>query len=310
MKKLITTTLMAVTVIAFSCKKDTGYHETSTPVNDAARYNVTLGIGSFEAQYTDMRVVNLADDTAAYLKYLYTALYDSAGNQIRLTEQLRFNAYDTSFGKFYYTLPAGNYTVVFVAANDTAVIYQGLFNNKNATLQSLQINNLFTSGGYDIFYNKTRFKVSNQDTIASNLQLHRLTGKMELQLKDAAPLLDSSRSLYVAISGFSRAYRPYIDSFTTSVAGDSMFLARTSSSVWAGFCLGGYNRIKTYIYGSLNNPPVYYNQPVYRVIDNLNVYVYPDMKTILTGYLVNNSFSGGSGLSVNTDFSQTVTTTF
>jgi hypothetical protein len=291
-----------------SCQKQgNGPDENSNLiVADTNHYQVSVNVASFEAQYTNMRQMDLSKDSSLYLKYLYTAIYDSTGKLVTWAEQKRYTISDTSFGKFKYSLTNGRYTTVFVSTTDTAKGPAFLLSSKTAALSALQIKN-YWDGGMDVFYNKTSFNVSGQDAVAGSIQLARITGKVEVAFNDQKLLLDSTRTLGIAVKGFPATYSVGADTYNAASAGDSISLKRLTNATFEGYCLGSNNKIKVVIRGYFSNYPVWTS--VYKTLDNVDIYIYPNKKTSLTGYLYDNQ-SGSSNLGVNTDFSETIVTPF
>lgn len=309
MKKILSAVALAVCFVSlFSCRKDNQAPNVDVPPSgDTTLHSVQLNVSSFEAQYANMRVVNLQNDSAQYLKYLYTAIYDATGRLVQWREQLRGRQTDADFGRFNWLLASGTYSVVFVSTTDTLAGSHYLIAYKADSLAGLQIKNYWDNGGLDVFYNKSTLVVGNQDTAVNNIQLSRISGKIEVRFKDNAQLLDSAW-LAVSIKGYPAGYSPGSGYYAPSFAGDSIRLKQVSSGVYEGFCLGSSNKIRPVFNGYFYSPVTGYT-PIYKVLNNVDVYIYPNKRTVLSGYL-SGLQSGGADVSADTDFSGTIFTSF
>ena len=300
MKSLLSSALLAVVLLVASCQKQgNGPEEIVNPILDTTRYKVSLDVASFDAQYTNMKLTDLAKDSSLYIRYLFTAVYDSLGRNVSTKEQVRKSIADTSFGKFSYTLQRGQYQVVFIATTDTLAGSRNLIPNKTANIGSLQVNNpLYNYVGLDIFYNKTAFNVGEQDTAINNIQIERLTGKLELKFNDEKKLIDSTYT-NVWIKGAPKTFYPGSETFSTPVS-DSISMKQLSKASFEAYGFGSAGKILVQV-SAYYNPT---NTPVNRIINN-NIYIYRNKKTVLSGYLLN--FATGAGnVGVNTDFDETI----
>lgn len=310
MKKILcAVALTASFACLFSCSKNNQSPESVTvaPAGDTAHHAVRMSVSDFEAQYTNMRLVNLQNDSAQYLKYLFAGIYDASGRLVSWREQQRGWQFDTAFGKFNWALTSGTYSVVFVATTDTLIGKYYLLNNKADSLAGLRIKNYWSNGGVDVFYNKTAFTVGNMDTVVNSIQLSRISGKIEVHLKDNSQLLDST-SMTVTIKGYPAFYSVGGNFYSPANPGDSITLKKVSSRVYEGFCLGSFNKINTVFRGFLYKPGVG-QQFFTKVLNNVDVYVYTNKRTVLSGYLAGPD-SGSIHLSADAEFSETVLTNF
>lgn len=310
MKKILCAVALTVSVAClFSCRKDNQPPEsvTAPPSGDTAHHTVRMNVSSFEAQYTNMRLVSLQNDSARYLNYLFAGIYDASGRLVSWREQQRGWQGDTAFGKFNWALTSGTYSVVFVATTDTLVGKYYLLNNKADSLAGLRIQNYWTNGGVDVFYNKSTFTVGNMDTVVNSIQLSRISGKIEVHLKDNSQLLDST-SMTVTIKGYPAFYAVGGNFYSPASPGDSLTLKKVSSRVYEGFCLGSSNKINTAFRGFLYKPGVG-QQFFTKVLNNVDVYIYPNKRTVLSGYLAG-AESGTINLSADAAFSETILTNF
>src|SRR3569833_2958671 len=137
MKKYIFSAI-ALMIIFSACKKEAAVHKiTTTPVSFNVGFSQSTGTYDVAGQTGKIALHALADATTdstlvKNASIMYIAVYQSDGTRIFLTKQL---ATDSTFGKANYNLPAGNYTVAFVAGQKML-----LFNGQDLSSDNLYYN--------------------------------------------------------------------------------------------------------------------------------------------------------------------------
>jgi hypothetical protein len=198
MKIYIYSTLALIMVFA-ACKKENTDKAASTSeklshvtfnvgfAQSTGVFNVTnnankLKINSVSTTATVDSVLKNAVDV------IYANVYDVNGNPLITTTQLSTDT--ANFGKASFTLPPGNYTVVF-AAGKTGLIF-----NSNAQLSALNllyVRSIPNSSNYDshmedTFFKKISLTVGANGSIQSqNVELDRIVSEIIVNIEDAIP---------------------------------------------------------------------------------------------------------------------------
>ncbi|MEX6691027.1 hypothetical protein QTN47_26195 [Danxiaibacter flavus] len=270
-------------VVAVACNKSsTAPNENDKPdktANTSAairKYAVRFSLGDIDV--SDGRTANREMPVRNYLHYLSYRAYDSTGRLISKIVQDSILAYaGPDFGVINDSLPVGDYTIVVVGAQYYSVEFY------DDTLLSRF--NLFTRHE-DVCLKKFNITVSEHDSIAAPIKLERITGVLEINLKDTLHPEVKMEKVYVD----STYLHMQIATGELQSSITDFFPSWGSLAYPYSFSIGylGSNTTHTVtIVGcDINEQPV-----AQRVITG--VYIYPNRKTILTGRLFDTSDTGG-----------------
>lgn len=297
--------MLAVTL--FSCSKNTSEPkqptEPQTPgrTNQSVRHSIKFNLSSFQIDYlrknTGAKEVNAKD----YFKYLVYSVYDSSGRLVNKVEQ---KAGGNNFGQIADSLSKGSYTVVLGGSPDSIFLQNDPYWFTRGTDTSLSTLKYYTIYfAKDFFHKKFALTVNNNDTTVSNIKLDRIMGSLEIKLKDSIPFnaIVAGTLVYGHSSYFNVANE-------TVISGDSSWATQFSraTSTMNGYYFGSNEKMRVVI--QVYTPERY----IEKTIDN--VVVYPNRKTILTGYVLtpdaDTSGNVSVGLNLDPDYTETIVQEF
>lgn len=196
MKRIIYFTLIIVALI--SCSKDDKVAEQDSIAETA---EVSFNFASFDTEVSPMTRIGQST-IGKEIKRYSLFIYDEKGTKV--AEKSEENINKVKIENIKFTLPKGKYTVAVVAFNDDINNYQA---NNNSTLSWASVynynttytffndcygcywsNEMFTSTNYvvnDYFYKKEEFTLTANAAI--NIVAPRVTGRLELHIKDIVP---------------------------------------------------------------------------------------------------------------------------
>jgi hypothetical protein len=235
--------LLYLAVAAFflsSCKKDSSHNEGgSTP---GKKYAVNFSVSGFTQTITGGDSSSLATkgthnalaigprnlSLASSASILYYYVYNSSGALVSSLTQLSSNP---NFGTIQDTLAAGTYTVV-MAAGQTHFVSDQTNQYSTATLTYIGKLPGYPAEWSDSFSKVFTVTISNQ-AISQSVQLARMVGAVQLDIKDAIPSnvyslqmqFEYDYSTYAISTGqiTDQTAFPYTDTIPTSARGTTNF---------------------------------------------------------------------------------------
>lgn len=178
MKKILTSTILLLSVILFSCKKEHSTNNNTTGKTYAVNFNLE-GFTQTTTPITNSsktQVNAVVAPTINSVYYLVYKLFDS-NNTLKKTLKVKYDA--PGFGTFKDTLSAGNYTAVFAGV-------QQYFVDDN-TKFSYNTNSSTINTFYDSFTKKVPFTVGSTD-LNTPVVLKRSTAQLQVVITDAIPV--------------------------------------------------------------------------------------------------------------------------
>ena len=211
---------MALCLIVFSCKKEDQSQIAPQAKSDAKKYAVNFDVSSFSQSVESMRAkgsakimaggsaISAMDSLKNRIDQLRYLVYDSAGMALSSVNQQYLangsfysykqtvsgndGTYGRPFGSIVDSLPSGKYSIVFLGTN----MYNYLFNDRfdEDWEVPLNLSNIFDDRSLDFsplatgetFYKKLSIVVAKTD-LKQDVCLDRVTGKLEINIKDAIP---------------------------------------------------------------------------------------------------------------------------
>lgn len=220
MKNMLIGKLCVCLLFLLSCKKE---QQSNLPTikADEKKFAVKFNVSDFQQQVEAMSSqggnklmsvpgITSADSLKNHINNLLYLAYDSAGNEVGRIRQYTYEGsykynyepyidywkpYDKPFGSMVDSLPSGKYTIIFVGSTyaftisdrhkfdptvDDRLNLQMAYLSEESTLSWL----LSYTG--DTFVKKCTLNVNNQNT-QQDVQLDRVTGKLEVHILDAIP---------------------------------------------------------------------------------------------------------------------------
>ena len=289
MKKVLFV-LIAICVIAASCKKD---HKIITPVSTLQKVSFAVGFSqstSIINSKNPLKVNSLATnsstpDTALtnYISTLYYMVFDSAGNLIHNITQL---SSDTAFGHYTDNLHTGKYTVAVAGCT-------------GMTLVAGTLSSEYLGGGFshDAFFERVTITVANAP-LTQPISLNRITSKFIVNINDAIPA-NATYGL-VRLIGVANDYFVGTDQIGTSVSNPYYYTIPATAAGTTNYQMSGIflymAPFTTDIEVAQSSDPA---ATVYGAKTVQNVTGQANKITILSGNLFGGS--GGGGLQVVPD---------
>jgi hypothetical protein len=262
-------------------------------------YPVKFNIGSVEVK--NGRYANKEMSAKDYLHFMFYAAYDSTGHLVSkiVQDSTAASVVGPEFGILRDSLPAGTYTVIIAGAVGRP--YEG---SSDTTLNSLY----FTTNSDDVFYKKFALRVNEKDTATSTVRLSRITGQLQLNLKDTLP--PEVKEVRIVIDSFPLTYHPQND--MPGMPSNNLFgfnnnpNSNLSLTAGAGFFGSTFSHIVTIT-------ALGHDGQVLRAKTVKNVYVYPNRKTVLTGALYTSAevdSTSAISVTIDTDYGETIIQNF
>lgn len=270
-------------VVAVACNKSsTAPHESDKPDKTTStsatvrKYPVRFNMADVDV--SDGRIANREMPVRNYLHYLFYRAYDSTGRLASEIVQDSVVAYvGPEFGVINDSLPAGDYTIVVIGAQ-----FNSLELNNDTLLSTFQ---LFTRHE-DVCLKKFNITVSEQDSVVAPIKLERITGVLEINLKDTLHPEVKMEKVYVDSTYLHMqiATGELQSSITDFFPSWGSLAYPYSFSI--GYLGSNTSHTVTIVGCDINEQPI-----VQKVVTG--VYIYPNRKTILTGKLFDTSDGRG-----------------
>lgn len=299
--------IFTLCIAAIACTKSSNKPEPETepvpPATNEAKHRISFGFDDFEVTTTNGKEMNARD----YLGHLIYIVYDSSGKKMHQIEQGGYSRQPV-VGTISDSLTSGKYTVVLAGKNkggDTMVSYMN-----GDYLYMLQF---YRSLRNDVFYKKFVLNVSNKDTVINNLKLEKLTGNLEVRVLDTMPPNIASVDVMI----FSMPVYFNVLNETLSTSEDEP--VAPGGEVDPAQIGNGPIIFNTYHFGSSKKFHIQiraweYTNNVHRLVKqkDVDVVVYPNKKTILSGRLYPPSSPVGTTIpvTVDPDFAETINQAF
>ncbi len=299
--------ILTLCIAAIACTKSSNKPEPETgpvpPATNETKHLISFGFDDFEVTTTNGKEMNARD----YLGHLIYIVYDSSGKKMHQIEQGGYSRQPV-VGTISDSLPSGKYTVVLAGKNkggDTMVSYMN-----GDYLYMLQF---YRSLRNDVFYKKFELNVSNKDTVINNLKLEKLTGNLEVQVLDTMPPNIASVDVMI----FSMPVYFNVLNETLSTSEDEP--VAPGGEVDPAQIGNGPIIFNTYHFGSSKKFHVQiraweYRGNVHSLVrqKDVDVAVYPNKKTILSGRLYPPTSPVGTTIpvTVDPDFAETINQAF
>lgn len=276
-KKMLAAFLLVIA--ASSCSKNAvdAPSAASNPTNNHSSeskfHKVNFKLGSFEVDFSKINGKQVA--AKDYLTYLFYIVYDSSGNLVNKQER---NFLNENFGEVTDSLKNGNYTIVFAGSSDPNYFVRGTFAIVQLTynkLSTLQLFNGFWNG--DLFYNKMNLTIKDSDTTVNNLTLNRISGNLQITLKDPSSLYAYATAHVTNFPSSLNVLNETLNPFDTTISVSNLS-SHYPFNMTANY-FGSNSKLKIVIRAYNSKDEVIKE----RVIDSL--FVYPNKKTVLTGRL-------------------------
>lgn len=298
--------VLLVCFVAVACHKSASRPdlEAEKPVTDEIEsqlHKVNFNFSDFEVGFQGARKAAKEMPAKDFLSYLYYSVYDSSGTFVKDITQYRW--YDsTTFGKISDSLKSGKYDIVFVgAANDSVFVL-----NKNKLLTA-RLNMGFSYWPVaDVFFKKFSLVVDDRDTTINSLRLNRITGNLEVRLKDSLLPADVARISIVTKNKPSlfNIIQESITGADSSYAGDFNPSFNSYPISMSSSYFGSENQLQVVIRAYDKNDALIKE----KVVDGVHVYV--NKKTVLSGKLFPAPSEVEIPITVDPDFAETINQTF
>ncbi|MEX6686621.1 FimB/Mfa2 family fimbrial subunit [Danxiaibacter flavus] len=294
----------AVCIAAVACTKsaskpDIEAEKPAIVETEPQLHRISFNFSDFEISYQGGKAIAKEMAVKDFLKSLYYAVYDSTGEEIKRID-FGSNSYPNKLvpAQIQDSLKAGKYTIVFAGGKDTLCVNPG-----KTTLSDLSIMNWFNQ---DIFYKKFVLTVSDHDTSLTSIRLERITGSLEVTLKDSVLPANVASLVFLTRNrpGYFGVMQDVIVGLDSSYAGDFN----------PGFNSYPVNITSSY-FGSNSNLQVViraYDKTraiiKEKIVDGVHVYV--NKKTVLSGKLFPTPSEVEIPITVDPDFAETINQTF
>lgn len=184
-KNLPILTLLALSLLTFSCKKlDKAGNE---PVSLTYKVSFSISGGNSLKSENSPGTLQINDTGGSSLASQFSVLvyniFDARGNQIR---QLTQQATDKNFGTINDLLPPGNYRVIIAAGQANMFQKSVATPSTNYTYCAYLQDNTPIGPFYDTFYKDTSITVASAP-VNQAISLKRINAELEIKINDALP---------------------------------------------------------------------------------------------------------------------------
>jgi hypothetical protein len=219
MKKIHSYILFFVITVLFSCKKD--HSKDLQPLTDKKKHVISFNLSAFSQQIVGssnkLSVNSVVSDTGSIRSMFQTigyAVFDSTGNLIKVK---KYNAKTYVAGAIKDTLATGKYTIGIYAGQQGCDVYGGFLTYGYASINSIGMGEVaYTYNVWKDTFAKV-FIVNIQHTdISQGVQLERIVGEIELNIKDNIP----ANAYSIALTSSVIEYSTYL-LYSGSVGGSS-----------------------------------------------------------------------------------------
>ncbi len=305
MKAKLLLLVMVCSAVFFACTKSSTKPDAQAEKPDEQTalplVGVNFNFSDFEVGFQGAR--KNAKEMAAkdFLTFLNYSVYDSAGYFVKQISHYKW--YDSSrFGQFSDSLRPGRYDIVFVGS-----AYDSVYISNYLQLSTVLINRLAGNGARaDVFYKRFSLIVSNKDTTLSNVRLDRITGGLEVRLKDTSLPSNVSRVTVVAKNAptsFSILQQNAVG-LDSAIAGQFSTQYDSYPISMASFYFGAQNKVQVIIRAFDKNNLIITE----KIVEN--VYVYLNKKTVLSGKLFSGPANVEVPVTVDPDYAETINQSF